>query len=352
MNWQTIFPLVQKDLTLFFRNRFYAFITIMALIAYIGIYYLMPDQVEEVLEIGVYAPASAQDVISQAGDGGFDFRQFTSLDALQQAVIDKTIVSGIAFPENMLREIQAGRKPTVKIFVLSDIDQDTRDAMQILVEAISLSLSGQPLNFAVDEVTLGPDMAGAQIPPRDRALPLFAVVVLMFETLGLASLLAEEVQSGTARALLVTPLSTGQLFVAKGIVSVLLVLTQAAILLAATGAMRQSPMIILVALFLGALLVTGIGFLLGSVGKDMLSVIAWGVMVMLILGIPAFGVVFPGTMTGWAKLIPTYYLADTVHQVVNFGAGWSQVTNHLLFLLAWDVVFLALGAAILKRKFA
>jgi hypothetical protein len=39
MNWQTIPPLIQKDLMIFFRNRFYSFITVVALVAYIGVYY-------------------------------------------------------------------------------------------------------------------------------------------------------------------------------------------------------------------------------------------------------------------------------------------------------------------------
>jgi len=79
---------------------------------------------------------------------------------------------------------------------------------------------------------------------------------------------------------------------------------------------------------------------------------AWGIVVMILLGIPAFGVIFPGALTGWAKVIPSFYLADTVHQVVNFGAGWSQVSNNLLILLVWDAVLLVLGATVLRRKFA
>ena len=54
-------------------------------------------------------------------------------------------------------------------------------------------------------------------------LLLFAVVVLMFETLGMSSLLAEEIQTGTIRALLVSPMGTRGLFIAKGSLSVSIV---------------------------------------------------------------------------------------------------------------------------------
>lgn len=352
MNWQTIPPLIKKDLTIFFRNRFYALMTIIALVAYVGVYYLMPAEVDEIIEVGLYAPSTSAEAARILEEDGISFQLFESEGALKQAILDKEIISGIAFPENLLQDVLAGAKPTVDIYVPSDIDQDTRDAMQVIVEAMSLMLTGRSLNLEANEVVLGRDMAGEQILPRDRMLPLFAIVVLMFETMGLSSLLAEEIQSGTIRALLVSPMSTRELFAAKGIISVSMVLFQSALLMTAVGAMKHEPLIILVSLALGALLVTGVGFLMGAAGKDMLSVMSWGILAMILLGIPSFGVLFPGTMTRWAKLIPSYYLADTVHQVINFGAGWSQVSTNLLLLLVWDIALLSIGAAVLKRKFA
>jgi hypothetical protein len=352
MNWKTIPPLIQKDLTIFFRNRFYAFITLVALLAYIGVYFAMPAQVDEIIEVGLYAPSTSAEVAQLLDDDGISFRLFDSTDALQQAILADEIGSGIAFPENFFQEVLAGTKPTVDIYLPSDIDADTRDAMPVIVEAMTLTLTGRSLNLEANEVILGRDMAGEQIPPRDRMLPLFAIIVLMFETLGLSSLLAEEIQVGTIRALLVSPMGTRELFFAKGVVSVAMVLFQVVALMTVVGAMRHEPLVLLTALFLGALLVTGIGFLLGAAGKDMLSVMSWGILAMILLGIPSFGVIFPGTMTAWAKFIPSYYLADTVHQVVNFGAGWAQVSTNLLLLLVWDLALLLVGATVLKRKFA
>lgn len=352
MNWQTIPPLVQKDLTIFFRNKFYTLITIMGLVAYIGVYYAMPDKVDEIIEVGLYAPSSSDEAAKMLEDDGISFRLFESESALQQAILDEEIGSGIAFPENLFQDVAAGGKPTVNIYVPSDVDDDIKDAMQVIVEAMSLTLTGRSLNIEANEVILGRDMAGEQVLPRNRMLPLLAVIVLMFETMGLASLLAEEIQSGTIRALLVSPMGTREFFVAKGVVSVAMVFFQVVVLMLVVGALKSGTLIILTTLFLGALLVTGIGFLMGAAGRDMLSVMAWGVLAMLLLGIPSFGVLFPGTMTVWAKFIPSYYLVDTLHQVINFGAGWPQITNNLLLLLGWDVALLFVGAVVLKRKFA
>lgn len=351
MKFAILLPLLRKDLTIFFRNRFYTFITIVGLAAYIGLYYAMPEVVDEVFEVGLYAPSTSAEAVKILENEGIRFTPYTSETDLRQAVLETMIISGIVFPENMVQAVQAGDKPTVRIYLPSDIDQDTQDVLRVMVETLSLALTGKPLNIDASEVTLGRDLAGQQIPQRNRMLPLFAIIVLMFETMGLASLLAEEVQASTIRALLVTPLTTGEFFLAKGLLSVGLVMTQALVLMTAVGAMRYEPLIMAATLLTGALLVTGVGFLMGAAGKDMLSVMAWGVLAMILLGIPSIGVLFPGTMTGWVKLIPTYYLADTVHQVVNFGAGWAQVGSNLLISLTWSAAFLTAGALVLKRKF-
>ncbi len=57
MNWQIISALVIKDLTLFFKNQFFAFVTVLSVVAYAGIYFIMPDIVDETLELALFAPS-------------------------------------------------------------------------------------------------------------------------------------------------------------------------------------------------------------------------------------------------------------------------------------------------------
>ncbi len=97
-------------------------------------------------------------------------------------------------------------------------------------------------------------------------------------------------------------------------------------------------------------MVTGLGFLMASVAKDLLSVVGWSIPAIIVLSVPPFGVLFPGTVTAWAKLIPSHYLADTLHKAANFGASWADLWPNLLILLAFDAVVLWLGATVLKNK--
>jgi len=350
--WRLIRTLVRKDLTLFFRNRFFAFITILGVAVYIGIYFVMPQTVDEDFALGLYSANPAEILRELLGDEEeVTFQLFASEEDLRAAVLAGDIPAGIVFPPDLVAQIRAGQKPRVDIYLAASSPPELRDLYVALVQGLAFTVSGHAVNIDANEVILGPDMAGQQIPPRDRMRPLLAVFIIVMETMGLATLISEEVQSGTLRALLITPLEVRDLFVAKGIMGVGLTLIQVVLVMGITGGLRQAPLLMLSVLLLGAVMATSIGFLMASVSRDMMSSIGWGMVVMIVLVIPAFGVMFPGTVTGWARMLPSHYLVDAIHRVANFGAGWGQVWPHLLILAAINSLLLWLGVVTLRRKF-
>jgi hypothetical protein len=52
--------------------------------------------------------------------------------------------------------------------------------------------------------------------------------------------------------------------------------------------------------------VTSLSFLVASLARDLMSVIAWGMLVMIVFIIPAFNAMLPGLASGWIKVIPSY----------------------------------------------
>ncbi|MFC2009694.1 ABC transporter permease, partial [Chloroflexota bacterium] len=238
----------------------------------------------------------------------------------------------------------------INLYFASDTPDEIVDAVHTVITELSYLQTGQDLAVEISSEILGPDMLGMQIPPRDRMSPLFAILLVMIETIGLANLISEENEKRTIHALLVTPVSVKDIFISKGIIGVGLAFSQAVLFLAIVGGLNSGPLIILVALFLGAVLATGVAFLVASLAKDFMSVIGWSMPTFIILTIPAFGILFPGTISGWIKIIPSYYLADTVHQVARLGSGWSDVWHSLLILLGFDVVIICIGIIALGRK--
>jgi ABC-2 type transport system permease protein len=343
--------LLRKDVILYAGNRFFALVTVLGLVFYVGIYYVMPQDVDERLVMAVYAPGLPERFLSQLEETGIVLAPLPSPEALRAAVADHDYEVGVIFPETFAQRLAAGQDETIQLLFAADFPQEFRELYATIFRELAFAFSGRPLNVTVQEEILGVDRAGAQVPYRDRMLPLFAVFILMIETFGLASLIANEVTSGTLAALMVTPLRVEGLFVAKATFGVGLAFTQVTLLMALTGGLAQQPLLILLALLLGSLLVTGIGFLIASVATDLMSVMGWGILVMLTLSLPAFTVLIPGITTAWVRLIPSYYLVNVVYQVVNSGWGWADAGPDLLALLAFALFFLGLGVVTLQRRF-
>ena len=352
MNIDLIGPLVRKDLTLFGRNRFYAFISVLGLVVYVGLFYLMPAVVDEDLELGIVAselPATVRQAL--ADEEGLRVIEKDSEDAMRDAMLAGDFDAGLVFPAGWMQQLAEGETPQIKILLTTDVPAEFEDLYEVVVKELTFTALGRQLDVESEEVVLGPDLAGAQIPPRERLLPLLAVVVLMLETMGLASLIASEIQERTIRALLVTPLRVEGLFLAKGTTGVFFTFVQVALLMGVTGGYSQNAGIVLLALLLGSVLVTGIGFMIASVARDMMSVMAWGMLALIVLVIPAFGLMVPGSVTGWGRIIPSHYVIDTIYRAANFDVGWGDVAGNLAILLAFSAGILVLGVVTLRRRF-
>ena len=351
MNAQIISTLIGKDLKLYFSNRFFALITLLGLISYSIIYFLLPSTVDETLELGLYMAEMPPALEALLESEEVEFYRAESVEALQQAVLDGDVPAGYAFPDDMLAQLSSGGKVTAQLFLSPEVPPEFEEIYEVVLHEFAFAISGQDLDIETTQIVLGPDMAGEQVPPRQRLLPLLTVFVLMVECLGLASLIATEVEAGTIGALLVTPLTMVGMFVAKGVFGTLFAFLQAVLLISITGGLARPPLLILTALLFGAALVTGVAFLIASVGRDLMSVMGWGVLAVLLLALPTFTILVPGLASDWIKTIPSYYLADTVYRVLNFDASWGDVTPNLLMLLVYAAAFMALGVVVLKRKF-
>lgn len=349
MNWRTNKTIIAKDFKLFFRNKFFSIMTTFGIIIYLVFYFIMPNTVDEKIEIGLYAP-QAFSIFYENIEEGLIIRNMKNEDELKQAVTDKELHIGISIPEDIQKSLISGKKPQIFVYYSSDLSDEIKEMYTILIGEMINEMSGFEIDIDQVEIVLGPDMGGKQIPYRDRMLPLFAVMLLVTETLGLANLITSELESGTIQALLTTPMKVIDLFVGKGVTGVFLAFSPAALLMIITGSLTQNVLLIITSLLLGSIMVTGLAFFIASISKDMMSVIAWGTLLMIVLFIPAFTVIFPGPVSGWIKAIPSFFLVDTLHRAVNYDIGWSGNLNNIMFLIGFNIVFVLLGIITLKRK--
>lgn len=350
MNGRVIKTLIAKDLTLFFRNRFFALISGLGIVGYLAIYFLLPREIDDQLMIGVYEPSTDGPFAELMGAENLVVTMKNSEEALKEGILDGEFNAGVALPADFVASLSEGREARLKLYFGVDFPEELKSSFEIIFKELVFVLAGRRIDIESTEEILGVDRSGAPIAYRDRMRPLFAVVILLIETMDLATLIAEEREARTLHALLVTPVAMADLFAAKAVTGIGLAFSQAALLMALIGGLALQPTLILATLALGAVFVTGVGFLLASAARDMMSVVAWGVLAIVILSLPSVGVLFPGLFTGWVKLIPSYYLVDAVHRAANFGAGWNELWPNLVGLGVFGVAAMTLGSVVLGRR--
>ncbi len=353
-----IAALVRKDVKLFFRNQFFALITLMGLAFYLLVYFMLPATVEERLPVAVYVESVAAELTStlplNAGElsDGLTIVTFDSKEALIAAVEKGDYLAGLVLPADALAAVRRGEPISLSLYYAPNTPSEMREALNSILKAGFNSLAGVS-GSGVTRVTevLGAPVT-APIPLRDRVLPTLVLTILAVEVMGLATLIVEEVEHGTARAVLITPLGTPQFFASKAVMGIGLAFVQVFAIVAISGKLAADPLLITLTLLIGCLLITGIGFLIAALSRDMMSVIGWGMMVLIVLALPSFTLLFPAIGSGWIDYIPSYYLVDTLHRTMNFSASLGDVAPNLLTLLIIGGGTLVIGSVALRRRFA
>jgi len=126
MNWRITGALVAKDVTLFFRNRFFALISILGIVAYVVIYFVMPRQVDETLEIGLYAPVIPPPFLELMEAEGIIIQNMDSEAAMKEAMLAGDFFVGVVLPADTMEKIAAGQKGTIHIYFTSDFPDDLK----------------------------------------------------------------------------------------------------------------------------------------------------------------------------------------------------------------------------------
>ena len=374
--------MVKKDLAEYGRDRLWAFLTILVLVFVIAIFWVLPDSVDETIDVGVQGLSNPAALGAQeAAEEGMTLVSFSSEDDLRAVVSgeadawlvsDETVVLGsdadppegaeatdvsigLVFAENFFEAAAGGEQTDVTVYVDGAVPQEIKGAMSSLVRELAFAVSGTDLPVSTPDpnevyVVLGEDRVGDQTTARDAFRPIFVFLILLMEMFVMASLIAKEIQDRTVSAVLVTPATTGDVLAAKGITGAISGLAQAVIVLVAIDALGAEPVLILTFMLLGAVMVSGTAMIAGSSGKDFISTLFFGMAFMIPLMIPAFGALFPGTSSLWIRLLPSYPLVDGLIEITTYGGGWAETVPQLGALLGWCIVLFGLGWVILRRK--
>lgn len=348
--------LVAKDIKLFFRNRFFATVTGLALVLYLTLFFLLPHGTEQPVGVAVHLedPAASPE-FKQRIAGEEDFTLFPSEEEMLAALEDTDdFFIGMSVPAAAAEALARGESTTLQAFYAPGIPAEAKQAFHELLvfmaNAVNPDLLARLAPIEETEFVLGHDLLGRPLSVRDRFVPLLLLAIIMTEMLGLGTLIVREVETGTARALLTGPLRLPAFLTAKVVTGLVLAMSQVVIVVLVTGVIAVSPLLLLTTLLLGCLLIVGMAFFIAAISRNGMSVMAWGTLAMILFLLPVLSIFLPGLASGWMEAIPSHYFADALHRVLNFQAGWADVARDLSLLAAMGLGTLAIGGAVLWRK--
>lgn len=276
-------------------------------------------------------------------------RRYESVDALKQAVESGALDMGMALPDGFDAAIKQGALTTLDVFVWGESLIKHRTVLAVALTNQLVALTGRDVPFDIVATTLGD---GENVPWSERLFPFIVMITLFFGGAMIpASLLIEEKQKRTLRALVVTPASPGEVFLAKGLMGGLVSLVMGVVVLALNRAFGAHPGLLLLVMVLSAALIVEIGLILGALIKDMNALMTMVKSVAILLYAPAFVYVFPEIPAWIAKIFPTYYMIDPVIALSLRGGGWSDIAVDVIILVGL-IVALGVVTAFVIKKFA
>lgn len=281
---------------------------------------------EDAPTLGIVDEGASELVAAAQALEGVDVRVLDDPAALEAEVADGALDAGLVLPEGFDAAVRAGRRPEPTVWASQDSLAVERGVLTVAVLDLVRDIAGQRATVTADIVELGED----GLPLHLRLLPLLVMFAVAIPG-GMvpAASLVEERERGTLQALLATPVSTGEVLLAKGALGILLGVAAGTVTLALNDVLGASPAALLLAVLLGAAMLGQVGLILGAWARDTSTLFAAWKGGGLLLFLPAVFFLWPDLPSWPAQLVPTYYVLAPAFAVGVEGAGLGAVAADL-----------------------
>ena len=275
-------------------------------------------------------------------------KEYDSAPEIKQAVEDGAVDIGMVLPVDFDSSVMQGKETELTTYIWGESLAKNRIILGAAIADLVRELAGQEAPVEIETITLGDE---ASIPWSERVLPLIVLMAVFLGGLFLpASSVIEEKEKRTLEAVAITPASVGDVFIAKGLMGIILSLLTGVIILVLNQAFGTEPALLVLVLALGAIMAAEIGLLCGALMKDITTLFAiWKAGGIFLFG-PAIIYMFPQIPQWIGRLFPTYYFLQPIIVISQGSAGWSNVAINVFILAGLDLLLIAVVMLVLKKK--
>jgi len=274
-------------------------------------------------------------------------KEYDTVSEIKQAVKSGVVDMGIVLPEDFDSSVMQGADMKVMAYVWGESLAKNRTILGVTVVNLIRGLTGQEALVEIEAITLGDEVS---IPWSERLLPLIVLMAVFVGGLFLpATSVINEKEKRTLEALVVTPTTIGDIFIAKGLLGIILSLFMGIVILILNQAFGAEPMLLLLVLVLGAIMAGEIGLLCGALIKDITTLFAiWKTVGILLFG-PAIVYMFPQIPEWVGRIFPTYYLIQPIVELSQRGGGWPDIAINVFILVGLDLILIGVLMYALRK---
>lgn len=297
--------------------------------------------------LGLVDQGQSEFVTRAEDNASIEFKVYDSPARLEQAVADGSVDLGIVLPAAFDESVRRGEPVDLEAMVWGESLAKDRLVLGALVTNLTREIAGQEVPLDLVMTTIG---EGDVVPWEDRLLPLVVLISVVFGGILLpASSIVNEKEHRTLAAVTLTPTSLEDVYLAKGLMGVIVSVIMALMVLLINDAFGGEPLLLIGILVLGAIMSAIFGILLGTYARDITALFATIKAIGIFLYIPAFVYLFPGIPEWIGRIFPTYYIIAPVVNITQHGAGWSDISLDFIVLAAIDLILLV-GVFFVTRK--
>jgi ABC-2 type transport system permease protein len=298
-------------------------------------------------KLGIVDEGSSQ-LVAMAGElPSVTTKEYGTVSDIREAVESGAVDMGIVLPEDFDNSVVQGEETEITAYIWGESLAKDRIILGGTIANLIRELAGQEAPVEIQAITLGDKVS---IPWSDRLLPLIVLMTVVLGGLFLPAIsVVNEKEKKTLEALVVTPTTIGDVFVAKGLLGIILSLVMGIVILILNQAFGAEPALLLLVLVLGAIMAAEIGLLLGVFVKKTTSLFAVVKFGGILLYAPALIYLFPQIPEWIGRIFPTYYVIQPIVEISQRGGGWPDIATNVFILIGLNLVLLGAVMVALKR---
>jgi len=265
-------------------------------------------------------------------------KEYATTSEIKQATESGAVDMGIVLPDGFDNAVIRGETVTIEAYIWGESLAKHRTILPVTIADQVRQVGGQEVPVEIESVTLGDEVS---IPWGDRLLPFLVLMAVFLGGLMVpATSLINEKEKKTLEALIITPTTIGDVFVAKGLVGVILSLFVGVAILVLNQAFGAQPLLLVMVLLLGAIMAVEFGLIAGALLKDFSTLFTIWKTGGIVLFAPAIVYMFPQIPEWVGRIFPTYYVIQPIVEISQRGGGWPDIATNVFILIGLDLILI------------